>query len=103
MNRTTLTLLSLPLALLIAATSGSVLAQPIPSGISTTGVLGLDELERRVTADGISIREIEVRDLLLKVEGFDSQNRKVKLVLDRRSGEVLSREIKLPKQQRYGN
>lgn len=93
-------LLVLSFALALAAGSTTTFAESIPSGISTTGALGLDELERRVTAEGIQVREMEIRDLLLKVEGYDSQSRKVKVVIDRRSGEILSRETKLPKSGR---
>lgn len=53
--------------------------------------LSLDALEQRVTAQGIRVKEMKVRGLLLKVEGRDQQHRKVKLVLDRRTGEVLYR------------
>ncbi len=65
--------------------------------ISTAGSMSLDEIERRVTAQGLSVTEIEVKGLLVEVEGYDAQGRKVKQVLDRRSGEVLSQKIKLPK------
>jgi hypothetical protein len=36
------------------------------------------------------VKEIEVRDLLAEVDGFDAQGREVELVIDRRSGELLS-------------
>jgi hypothetical protein len=53
-------------------------------------VLSVGEIESRLTAQGIKVKEIEVRDLLAEVEGYDSQGREVELVIDRRNGEVLS-------------
>jgi hypothetical protein len=55
--------------------------------------LSLTEIERRVTATGIRVTEIEVKDRIVEVEGRDSSNREVDLVVDRRSGEVLSRKL----------
>jgi Peptidase propeptide and YPEB domain len=57
------------------------------------GVLGLGDIESRMTAQGIKIREIEVRDLVVEVEGRDAQGRKVELLIDRRSGEILSQKL----------
>ncbi len=56
------------------------------------GVLSLGEIESRLSARGIKIKEIEVRDLLAEVEGFDAQGREIELVIDRRSGETLSQK-----------
>jgi len=53
-------------------------------------VLSVGDIESRLTAQGIKVKEIEVRDLLAEVEGYDAQGREVELVLDRRSGELLS-------------
>lgn len=53
-------------------------------------VLSVGEIESRLTAQGIKVKEIEVRDLLAEVEGYDAQGREVEIVLDRRSGEILS-------------
>jgi hypothetical protein len=55
--------------------------------------LSLTEIERRVTATGIRVTEIEVKDRIVEVEGRDSSNREVALVVDRRSGEILSRRL----------
>ena len=55
--------------------------------------LSLTEIERRVTATGIRVTEIEVKDRIVEVEGRDSSNREVDLVVDRRSGEILSRKL----------
>ena len=53
-------------------------------------VLGVAEIESRLTAQGIKVKEIEVRDLLAEVEGYDAQGREIEVVIDRRSGEMLS-------------
>jgi hypothetical protein len=55
-------------------------------------ILSLGDIESRLTAQGIKIREIEVRDLVVEVEGRDAQGRKVELLVDRRSGEILSQK-----------
>lgn len=67
---------------------------PEAQGSQTTpaGVLSLGEIETRVTAQGITIREIELRDRVVEVEGRDANGKKVELILDRRSGEILSRK-----------
>jgi Peptidase propeptide and YPEB domain len=67
---------------------------PAPSSTpASANVLSLGELESRLSAQGITIREIEVRDLLVEVEGYDAEGRKVELLVDRRSGETLSRKL----------
>lgn len=55
-------------------------------------VLSVGEIESRLGAQGIKVKEIEVRDLLVEVEGYDAQGREVEVVLDRRSGEMLAHE-----------
>ena len=55
--------------------------------------LTLTEIERRVTATGVRVTEIEVKDRIVEVEGRDASNREVDLVVDRRSGEILSRKL----------
>ena len=62
-------------------------AQTTPS---STEVLSLGEIESRLTAQGITIREVELHDRVVEVEGRDAQGRKVELLIDRRSGEILS-------------
>lgn len=88
-------------ALAFAAQAGPASAQPAPvtsantlTPIPAAKTLSYEELERRVTAQGLQITKAEVRGLLLKVTAYDDQHRKVKMMLDRRSGEVLSLEIK---------
>ncbi|HKU14868.1 MAG TPA: PepSY domain-containing protein [Steroidobacteraceae bacterium] len=67
-------------------------APPTPAAAAPAGVLGLGDIESRLTALGIRIREIELRDLVVEVEGRDPQGRKVELLIDRRSGEILSQK-----------
>lgn len=55
-------------------------------------VLDVGDIENHLVAQGIEVKEIEVRDLLAEVEGYDAQGREVELVIDRRSGETLSHE-----------
>jgi hypothetical protein len=62
------------------------------SAQTTAPLLGLGELESRMTAQGITIREIELRDRVAEIEGRDAQGRKVELLVDRRSGEILSQK-----------
>jgi hypothetical protein len=59
---------------------------------SSPALLSLGDIESRLTAQGITIREIELRDTVVEVEGRDDQGRKVELLVDRRNGEILSRK-----------
>lgn len=72
---------------LLAATAGAQ--------TTTTAPLSLGDLESRMTAQGITIREIELRDHVAEIEGRDAQGRKIELLVDRRSGEILSRKLDL--------
>ena len=63
------------------------------SAPATPASLSLGEIESRLTAEGITIREIELRDSVVEVEGRDAQGRKVELLVDRRNGEILSRKL----------
>ena len=56
-------------------------------------VLSAGEIESRLTAQGIKVKEIKIRDLLAKVEGYDAQGREIEVVIDRRNGEMLSHEF----------
>lgn len=65
-------------------------------------VLPFEQLERIASREMAHVTELEVRDLLLKAKGYDSQGMKVEVLLDRRDGHVLSRQVKYPKHmQRY--
>lgn len=83
---------------LATATAGLVLvpgqASAQTARASSAGLLSIAEIERRATAEGLVVTEIEVENRLAEVEGRDSQQRKVKLVIDRRTGEVLQRKTK---------
>jgi hypothetical protein len=56
-------------------------------------LLSLGDIETRLTAQGIKIREIELKDLVVEVEGRDADGRKVELLVDRRTGEILSQKL----------
>ena len=67
-----------------------------PAAVQQTeaaGFLSLTEISNRVTAEGLKVTELEVHDKIVEVEAVDSSNRELDLVLDRRTGEVLSREF----------
>lgn len=56
------------------------------------GALSVSDIESRLSAQGFKVKEIEIRDLIAEVEGYDPQGREVELVVDRRSGETLARK-----------
>jgi hypothetical protein len=60
---------------------------------SSPALLSLGDIESRLTAQGITIHEIELRDSVVEVEGRDAQGKKVELLVDRRNGEILSRKL----------
>lgn len=76
----------------LAALPGQASAQTARA--STAGLLNMAEIERRATSEGIVVTEIELENRLAEVEGRDAQQRKVKLVIDRKTGEVLQRKTK---------
>jgi hypothetical protein len=79
---------------LLALSAGPVGAQV--SGATETGVrplLSLTEIEKVANAHGVRVTELEVKDKIVEVEGRDATDREVKLLVDRRSGEVLSRKL----------
>ena len=88
------------LATWTAALAGTLAFMGLPAGAqeaqaptATSPVLSLGDIESRLTAQGITIHEIELRDAVVEVEGRDAQGRKVELLVDRRSGEILSRKL----------
>ncbi|MBN8791661.1 MAG: PepSY domain-containing protein [Stenotrophomonas nitritireducens] len=87
MKNITTSLLASALLSLAACTAGAAPA-------ANPGLLGIAELERRATGEGLTVTEIEAKDRLAEVEGYDAQSRKVKLVIDRKTGEVLERKVK---------
>ena len=76
-----------------ALLSAALIAGGFAHAQTTPALLGLGDIESRLTAQGIKIKEIEIRDLLLEVEGRDASGRKVELVIDRRTGETLSQKL----------
>jgi len=87
--------ISKPLAAIITASvlaAGMALAQQ--PATTPSNWLGMAELEKRGISEGITVTEIEAKQRLAEVEGYDAQSRKVKLVIDRQTGEVLSRRVK---------
>jgi hypothetical protein len=67
-------------------------AQPAAPASTDANLLGLTDIESRLTAQGIRVREMEVHGKVLEVEGTDAQGRKLDLIVDRRNGEILSRK-----------
>ena len=63
-----------------------------PPPAASAQTIGLGEIESRLAAQGITIHEIELHDRVAEVEGRDAQGRKVELLVDRRSGEILSQK-----------
>jgi hypothetical protein len=72
----------------VALAQTAAVEQPVVT--IPANALSVGEIESRLTAQGIKVKEIEVHDLLAEVEGFDAQGREVDLVIDRRNGETLS-------------
>lgn len=93
-NAKSLLAAALPALTLALAAVVHTPAQAAPAAAAAAPVLSLDEIERRATAQGVQVKEIKLRDRLVEVEGRDADAQKVELLIDRRSGEVLSRETK---------
>ena len=75
----------------LAAVGGIAIAQT-SAPATPANVLSIADIESRLSAQGISIKEIELRDLVVEVEGREANGREVELLVDRRNGEILSRE-----------
>lgn len=56
-----------------------------------TSRVSLAEIERRATSEGIRITEVEVQDRVVEVEGRDATHRRIELLMDAHTGEILSR------------
>jgi len=84
---------------MLAAAGGLGLAHaqsptPPASNAAVPGeLLSLGEIETRLATQGVKIKEIEVRDKVLEIEGYDAQGREIELVVDRRTAEILSRRF----------
>jgi len=87
------------LTAVLAAAGGLGLAQaqsqtpPASSAAAPGELLSLGEIEARLAAQGVKIKDIEVRDKVLEIEGYDEQGREIELVVDRRTAEILSRRF----------
>ena len=64
-----------------------------PAPAATGTMLGLTEIEALLQREGIRVQELEVRDRVIEAEGRDASNREVEVIVDRRSGEILSRRF----------
>jgi hypothetical protein len=80
----------------LAATAGADTAPvwnaKVEKAETSAPVLSVGDIENRLSARGFKVKEIEIRDLIAEVEGYDPQGREVELVVDRRNGETLARK-----------
>jgi hypothetical protein len=81
-----------------AATQSNLAAQPIRQAAAQSTSpsqpnIGLNEIEALLQSQGIRVQELEVRDKVVEVEGRDANNREVEVIVDRRSGEILSQRF----------
>jgi len=82
---------ALAASMLIVA--GGVAVAQTTAPATPANVLSIADIESRMVAQGISIKEIELRDLVVEIEGRDANGKKVELLVDRRNGEILSRKL----------
>lgn len=96
--------IALPIACAVVPLHAAALqsAPLMQRSVSVDNAMDFHELERRALAEVPYIKKMEIRDALLKVDGYDAQGMKVKIYMDRRSGGVLSREIKYDKHGPFG-
>lgn len=96
---------TLGVVLLLAGSGHAQVHPPGPQMSRTVPVDGardFAELERLAMTEVPYIKKLEIRDLLLKVDGFNEEGMKVKVYMDRRTGAVLSRELKYDKHGPFG-
>jgi hypothetical protein len=91
-GRALLVATALTLTGLAGATAWAQAVEKSPVAVPANA-LSVGEIESRLSAQGIKVKEIEVRDLIAEVEGYDAQGREVELIIDRRSGETLSHKF----------
>jgi hypothetical protein len=78
----------------LGASASLALAQtPAAPAAPAANQLTLAEIESRVVSEGLTLKEIDLRDRLVEVEAYDANGREVDLVIDRRTGEILSRRF----------
>jgi hypothetical protein len=68
-------------------------AAPAPAAATGQPLLSLTEIEQLLKDQGVRVSELEVKDRVVEAEGHDADNREVELLIDRRSGEILSRRF----------
>jgi len=88
MNKTITALFT---AALLSVAACTAVGQPVPN---PSNWRGMAELEQIGISEGLTVTEIENKQRLAEVEGYDAQSRKVKLIVDRQTGEILSRKVK---------
>jgi len=88
MNKTITALLT---AALFSVAACTAVGQPVSSQANWRGMA---ELEQIGISEGLTVTEIESKQRLAEVEGYDAQSRKVKLIIDRQTGEILSKRVK---------
>jgi len=95
----TLAMAQTPPAAQSASQAANNVRTPNDGGYVDTSVpvLSLAEIESRVTAKGLTVKELEVEGLIVEVDAYDAQGRKVELKMDRRSGEILAAKVKAPR------
>lgn len=65
---------------------------------STQAYVATDQLERAAADEGVvAVRKIKLDGRLAKVSGADAEGNRIKLTVDRKTGETLQYEIKPPK------
>jgi hypothetical protein len=94
-NRSKLIQAAIATSCLAALGAVSVHAQVADPSASATNQpsLTLTEIEQILQKEGIRVTELEVKDRVVEAEGYDAQNREIEVLVDRRSGEVLSRNF----------
>lgn len=92
MNISRLTAAHAAIASILIAGAGVAVAQAA-NPTTPANVLSIADIESRMVAQGITIKEIELKDLVAEVEGRDATGQKVELLVDRRSGDILSRKV----------
>jgi hypothetical protein len=66
---------------------------PAPVAANAQPTLSLTEIEQLLKDQGVRVTELEVKDRVVEAEGYDAENREVELLVDRRTGEILSRKF----------
>ena len=101
MKRNT-TFAALAAAAVTVGIAGATLAQQVekptatvtaPETASRGTLLSLNQIEALLEGQGIKVEELELKDRVVKAEGRDSSNREVEVIVDRRTGEILSSRI----------